>query len=83
MKTLPNFHVLTISYIGATNFKSSRVRIKSDRFEQSKIINYNHEYNNVGDIAQDYLERNGFEIIGQAESKDGYYLISTTFEPLK
>jgi hypothetical protein len=80
---LQNYHILKINYLGATNYKSSRVKITSERFEQSRIINYDHDYNSIADIAQAYLEKKGFKFIGKGESKDGLYLISTTFEPLK
>ncbi len=83
MKHLQNFHIITVSYIGATNYKGSRVRIKSDRFEQTKIVSYDHSLRDTCEIAQAYLEAKGFELIGKGEAKDGYFLISTTFEPIK
>jgi len=82
MRNLTNTHVLTVSYIGATNSRGSRVKIRSDRFKQTKIINYDHFYNNTGEIAQAWLESNGFELIAMGEAIDGYYLISNTFKPL-
>jgi hypothetical protein len=83
MLYLSNFHCLEITYLSATNSKGSRVKIYSPRFEQSVIVSYNYEFSTVCDIAQDYLEKLGFEFIGKAESKFGYYLISSTFKPLK
>lgn len=83
MKTLNNFHIITVSFIGATNSRGSRVKIRSDRFEQTKVIDYDHSLNNTGEIAQAWLEAKGFELVGKGEAKDGYYLISTTFQPLK
>lgn len=83
MKTLSNFHIITVTYLGATNFKGSRVKLHSDRFNESKIINYDHSYNNTSEIAQAYLESKGFELIGHGEATNGYYLISNTFESIK
>lgn len=83
MNYIPNFHVLQIKYLSPTNNKGARVSIKSERFEQSISIGYNHEFNSVADIANEYLSAKGFNIIGKAESKEGYYLITDTFEPLK
>jgi len=80
---LQNFHVLQVTYIGATDHKPSRVRISSFRFKQSKTIEYDHNFNNTGDIAEDWLTKNGFELIGKAESKEGYAMISTTFKPFR
>lgn len=79
----PNFHILTVKYVGATNFLGSRVKIISERFKQSITFGYQHEYNNTLDQAKAWLTAHGFEVIGQAEGKDHYYVISTTFEPIK
>lgn len=82
MQMLPNYHVLTVKYRGATNSNSGAVLIRSDRFKQTKSLDYNYEFNTSLEIAQDYLLNNGFSLIGQAEGKDCYYIITTTFEPL-
>ncbi len=83
MKTLQNFHVITVSFIGATDYKGSRVKIHSYRFKKTVIIDYDHKFNNTFEIAQNYLEAKGFELVGKAETKDGYTLISTTFDSIK
>lgn len=79
----PNLHAFTITFLGATYHKSSRLKIKSERFNQSVIIPYDHAFNNTLDIAKDYLTKNGYELAGQAETNDNYIILSTTFEPLK
>lgn len=83
MKNLENFHVLKASYLGPTNTKGSRVKIESERFKQKIIIPYNYEFAYTLPIAQKHLEKLGFELIGQAEGKNCYYLISSTFKPLR
>ena len=83
MKNLTNFHVLTVKYLGATDFNGSRIAIRSDRFKTTKVIDYTYKYDNTLEQAQEYLESKGFELIGKAEGKDCYYLISTTFESIK
>ena len=80
---LPNYHVLKIKYYGPTNVSGSRVGIISERFEQRVTIDYNYEFANTYEIAEDWLIKNGFELIGKAEGKDCYYIISSTFKPLK
>ena len=80
---IPNFHVLTVHYLGATNSRGSRVKIKSDRFKQSITIPYDHSFNGTLEIGQNWLESNGFVIIGKGEMKDCYAIISDTFKPLK
>ena len=64
-----------VKYLGPTNYKDSRIKITDERFEQSKVIDFRHEYNNTLDQAIDYLERNGFNIIGYSEMKNGYIII--------
>ena len=80
---MKNFHVLRIKYLGATNFRGSRVKIISDRFKQSVTIPFDHALNNPEDMAVAFLEHrndpNGFNIIGIAEG----YVITDTFKPLR
>lgn len=83
MKNLNNYHVLKVTFLGATDTKGSRIKIQSERFEESKTISYNYEYNNTFEGAQNYLESKGFDLIGKAEGKDCYYIITTTFKGLK
>ena len=83
MEHLENFHIIEVLYVAPTNSTGSRVKIISGRFDQSIKIPFNHEFNNVYDIAQAYLKNAGFSFVGKAESKTGYFLISTTFKPLK
>lgn len=79
----PNYHAFEITYLGATNTQGGRVKIKSLRFNESKIIPYNHEFNNTLAIAKDYLTGKGFNVVGQAETPNSYIVLSDTFKPLK
>lgn len=83
MTQVPNLHVLIVKFLGATNSRGARVKITSERFEDSITISYDYSLNGTLDIATNYLTNKGFTIIGQAEGKDHYYIISSTFEPLK
>jgi hypothetical protein len=80
---MENLHILKTSYLGATNTRGARVKIYSERFRQSVVIPYNYRFNNALDIAINWLQSKGFEIIGKGEGKESMYIISTTFEPLK
>lgn len=80
---LQNFHVLTVSVSRGSAAGAIRVKIRSDRFKTTKSISCDYSFNNTIDIAQDYLTKRGFEIVGMAEGKDCYYLISTTFENVR
>ena len=81
--TTQNFHILKIGFIGASEHRPSRVKITSERFKQSVLFSYDHEYNNTLQCATEWLLNNGFNIVGHGESTDGYYVISSTFEALK
>lgn len=78
-----NFHILTIKYIGASNYLPSRVKIISERFKTSKTIDYDHEFNNTLDIAENWLAAHGFNIIGHGEGSNNYYVITDTFKSPK
>lgn len=81
---IPNFHVLTVKYIGQTNNTPARVKIISERFKHSRLIPYDSDNGNDScEIAEHWLKENGFSIIGHAEGKGHYYVITDTFEPLK
>lgn len=79
----PNLHAFEITYLGATNTKGSRVKIKSLRFNEAKIIDYDYNYSNTLDIAKAWLEDYSYELAGQAETPKSYIILSTTFKPLK
>lgn len=76
---MKNVHLLKVKYLGPTTFKGSRVKIISERFKQSIILNYDYRFNSEIEIAINYLELNGFEVIG----KNDKYIVSSTFKGLK
>lgn len=83
MNRLTNYHIIKVSYIGPTNSNPSKVSMRSDRFKQTKVIQYDYEFYGTCEIAQNWLTKNGFDLIGTAEGKDCYYIISTTFKGFK
>ena len=80
---MKNYHIIKVKYLGSTNFKGSRVKLTSDRFNQSVTIPYNYEFNSSYDMAADWLLKHGFEVIGGGEVKGIHIIITNTFEPLK
>jgi len=78
-----NYHVIKVKYMGPTNYSGSRVKLISERFEDSKTLQYDHSFNSALDIADDWLSKNGYDIIGHGEGKDCYYVITDTFKGLK
>ena len=64
-----HLHGIAVRYIGATNFKGSRVRMRSMRFGTSRTISYDHAFNNSADIAADWLRRNGMTVVAHANNE--------------
>jgi len=81
---LDNFHAIQVSYIGPSNTKGSRVSLKSYRFNDSVVIDYDYKYNSIYDIAEEFFEKRGIKIIGKAEWKDNSFIFFIDkFESLK
>lgn len=80
---MKNYHVIKVKYMGPTNFKGSRIRLTSDRFKQSVTIPYNYDFSTSYEMAECWLMEKGFNIVGLAETIEGYIIITDTFEPLK
>lgn len=80
---LDNYHILTIKYVGATNNTPGGVKIISERFKQSVKFDFDSNFDNTIQNAEDWLLRHDFNLIGKGEGKDHYYIITNTFEPLK
>lgn len=83
---LPNYHVLEVSHKWSNREQSPMVLIVSRHFRQRVIIHYN--INGDGSppslqAAINHLTKQGFEIIGRAEGKDCYLVITNTFLPIK
>jgi hypothetical protein len=81
---IPNRHVLIVKYKGFTNTGPASINISSERFNQTVKIDFDTDHgNDACEIAEHWLTKKGFKVIGHAEGKDCYYVITTTFEPLK
>jgi hypothetical protein len=80
---ITNYHILTVKYIGPSNVLGSRVKIISERFKESRTIDYDHSFNNALEIAEAWLIDHGFNIIGHGEGKDHMYVITDTFHSPK
>ena len=81
-KTIQNYHIITVKRLGATDTKGTRVKITSERFNNTIILPYNHEFDTMKDIAINHVKET-HDIVGSGETKDSYVLISDTFEPLR
>jgi hypothetical protein len=49
-------------YIGPSNVKGSRVKMTLPIWKKSKVISYNHELDNISDMAAAWLAENGVEV---------------------
>ena len=41
---LPNYHLIVVSYLGATNNRGSRMKLTSLRFNDSVRLNYDNSF---------------------------------------
>lgn len=78
---MQNFHAIHVRYIGPTDTRGARIKLKSKRFEQSVTIDRDYSYHLSIDQAAEYLKSKGFTLVGTCD--DGDTIITTTFEPLK
>ena len=80
---MEKMHVMKIKYVGPTDYKGSKVKITSEAYKESISIAYNYSFNSDLDIAINYLQNKGFEIIGTGNGKNEQYVISSIFKQLK
>ena len=81
---IQNFHILVAKFVNQTTTKPHRIKISSERFKQWVNISWNEDNGrDTCEQAENWLKKQGFNIIGHAEGKKHYYIITDTFEPLK
>lgn len=80
---LTNFHALTVKCLWPTDTKGSRIKITSDRFEQSITLNRDYYSSSWLDQAIMFLIQNWFNLIGSTEYNNQTIILSDTFKPLK
>ena len=93
---IKKLRTMFIKYIGATGHNPSRVKIydcfehekqqknlghfeKTDKYQVTLCFS-SQEHDNTCDIAVNYLNEKGFNIVGYSEAKDGYYIHVDNFE---
>jgi hypothetical protein len=82
---LPNYHLIVVSYMGATNSRGSRIKLTSLRFGDSVLLSYDYSFNQGKDQAIKYLHDTGFDPIGAGydEKKGDSIIICKSFNSLK
>jgi hypothetical protein len=83
VKVMKNLHTITVKFLPATNARGCRVKLSSERFGDSKTISYDYTFNSAVDIAENWLEKNGYRPCFKSEGKNVMMLHCFVFEPLK
>jgi len=78
------YHLIKLTYLGATDYMPSRLKLTSLRFKDSITASLDYR-TEVRQQALELLKRLGFKIdgVGYDELKGDYIFCSTTFESLK
>lgn len=79
---MKNFHIIEVKHLPCTNKLSDRVQLKSHRFESAVVLPFDENNSLTMEVAEAYLVKNGFNIIGKAEGRDCMLIITDTFETL-
>ena len=77
MKTMRFFEVI---YKGPTNYTGARVLVKDLRFNKRRTIDYNYEMNSITDMAIDFLEKKGIEIVCNGENINSMLIATENFD---
>lgn len=74
MNTNVNYQETFIAtYLPPTNTKGARVKIASNN--KKEIISYNYNYNNIKDVAINYLKEKGYNVSGYSDLGYGYLIL--------
>ena len=70
MQKVKNYHGIIVKYLPPTNYKGSRVKLTSLRFNDSVTLSYDYAFNVARDQAVSYLQKYA-PVIGVTESWNG------------
>ena len=74
---MKNTRFFLVTFIGPTNFRGARVKIRDLRHRKTKVISYNYEFRDIIDMAGHYLKSLGIDCHIQGENEDKGYLLGT------
>lgn len=79
---MERYHAFTITVVKQTNLYPERVRVTSEYLGVFKVISYGDgsKADNAKDLAIDFLTKQGYKISGECPTKNGWVLLSTTFQ---
>lgn len=75
----PILHGYKATYLPATDSRSSRIKIQSIYTNETVLIPFGYEYDNLNDAAINHLEKKGIEVLSLANHKDYTILLSNDF----
>ncbi len=79
----PTYHAIEVSYKGSTATQPSKIKIRSERFNETVFIPYNNSSDLIN-ISGDYLASKLFTIMGISEWKNGSYIFAVNeFKSIK
>ena len=73
------YRAFKVKYLGPTNFRCSRVKITDTRFNKSKTVSYDYQFNGALDIAINYLWSIGIKIEALGLSDNTEILLTEDF----
>ena len=75
-----NLRTFEVRYVGATNSRGARVQITDLLRNEKRIIAYDYKFNNVMDMAIEFLQNElKVEILYTSENQKGYLLHTDNF----
>ena len=77
---IENARAFIITFIGPTNSRGARVKIKDLRHNKTKILSYSYEFNNCKDEAEVYLRSLNIPLLYAAETEKGYLILTDNFD---
>lgn len=86
---MKNFRVIRVKTLPVTNTQGMRVKLIEDRggIKDTVTIGYDYKFDNSKDLAIDYLNTIGINVIGSGSMGDEYVLFSDNwgadYKPLK
>ena len=80
---MTHLHGITVKYMSPTDTKGARVKLTSFRFNEVKFIPYDYALSSIAEMAKNYLESKGLEIVSFCLTESGFVLNSPTFKSIK
>ncbi len=74
-----HLRAFVVKYLPHTQTMGSRVKITDKRTRESKTIGYDYEYDNALEIACNYLEGIGMNIVSHGDLGDCYVVMSDSW----